>query len=91
MKKSLSIIGEKPSCSTSPAVHTLPDGTEVPASEFRGRAAVVTLGCAKNQVDSEVMLGVLKRSGFEIVSDEFDIPGVGPHFLMTKTTFKRQF
>ena len=42
---------------------------EVAARTFRGRAAVVTLGCAKNQVDSEVMLGVLERSGFEIVSD----------------------
>ena len=38
-------------------------------SQFRGRAAVVTLGCAKNQVDSEVMVGVLKNSGYEIVTD----------------------
>ena len=37
--------------------------------KFSGRAAVVTLGCAKNQVDSEVMLGVLRNSGFEIVSE----------------------
>jgi ribosomal protein S12 methylthiotransferase len=36
---------------------------------FAGRAAVVTLGCAKNQVDSEVMIGVLRNTGFEIVND----------------------
>lgn len=41
------------------------DGTRA----FAGRAAVVTLGCAKNQVDSEVMIGVLRNSGFEIVSE----------------------
>lgn len=41
----------------------------VPLQAFRGRAGVVTLGCAKNQVDSEIMLGVLRRSGYEIVSD----------------------
>ncbi len=38
-------------------------------AQFCGRAAVVTLGCAKNQVDSEVMIGVLRNSGFEIVND----------------------
>jgi hypothetical protein len=38
----------------------------VGAQEFRGRAAVVTLGCAKNQVDSEVMLGVLSQAGYEM-------------------------
>jgi ribosomal protein S12 methylthiotransferase len=36
---------------------------------FMGRAALVTLGCAKNQVDSEVMLGVLEKTGFEIVQE----------------------
>ncbi len=41
------------------------DGTKT----FAGRAAVVTLGCAKNQVDSEVMIGVLRNAGFEIVND----------------------
>lgn len=38
-------------------------------STFKGRAAVITLGCAKNHVDSEVMLGVLRQSGFEIVGE----------------------
>ncbi len=31
--------------------------------------AMVSLGCAKNLVDSEVMLGVLEQAGFEIVED----------------------
>ncbi len=41
----------------------------VKPSQFKGRASIVTLGCAKNQVDSEVMLGALVKSGFEIVND----------------------
>ncbi len=74
MGKSLKIISEKPtaeasSCSSS-AVNFLPASEGVlSAKQFRGRAAVITLGCAKNQVDSEVMLGVLKQSGFEVVTD----------------------
>lgn len=36
---------------------------------FAGNVALVTLGCAKNLVDSEVMLGVLKQRGFRAVSD----------------------
>lgn len=39
------------------------------AKGFAGRAAVITLGCAKNQVDSEVMVGVLRNTGFEIVNE----------------------
>src|SRR5262245_44036980 len=35
----------------------------------RRRVHVVTLGCPKNQVDTEVMLGVLTRAGHEIVLD----------------------
>ncbi|WP_258360453.1 30S ribosomal protein S12 methylthiotransferase RimO [Moorella sulfitireducens (nom. illeg.)] len=33
------------------------------------KTAVVTLGCAKNQVDSEYMLGVLDKNGFVLVGD----------------------
>ena len=40
-----------------------------PGDAFRGRAALITLGCAKNQVDSEVMIGILHAQGFEIVTD----------------------
>ncbi len=37
--------------------------------EFAGNVALVTLGCAKNLVDSEVMLGVLRSRGFRSVQD----------------------
>jgi ribosomal protein S12 methylthiotransferase len=37
--------------------------------EPRRRIHVTTLGCPKNQVDTEVMLGVLARAGHEIVLD----------------------
>jgi ribosomal protein S12 methylthiotransferase len=72
MKSPLSILpsdGEQPSSCSSVAVNiTEPQNLEG-GRAFAGRAAIVTLGCAKNQVDSEVMIGVLRNSGFEIVSD----------------------
>jgi ribosomal protein S12 methylthiotransferase len=37
--------------------------------DSRRRIHVTTLGCPKNQVDTEVMLGVLARAGHEIVLD----------------------
>ena len=57
MKKSLPILDQQ-----APAA-------PLPVSGGGGKAAVVTLGCAKNQVDSEVILGALQAAGFEIVSD----------------------
>ena len=33
------------------------------------RISIVTLGCEKNTVDSEVLMGGLKRSGVELVND----------------------
>jgi ribosomal protein S12 methylthiotransferase len=33
------------------------------------KVGLVSLGCPKNQVDSEVMLGLLKQGGFELISD----------------------
>ncbi len=33
------------------------------------KVSLVSLGCPKNQVDSEVMLGLLKQDGFELTSD----------------------
>ena len=32
--------------------------------------AFTSLGCDKNRVDSEVMLGILRKNGFEIVAEE---------------------
>lgn len=72
----LSIIDEQgttDSCTRSPALNVT-RGAEggVGARQFKGRAAVITLGCAKNHVDSEVMLGVLRAKGFEVVSEVTD-------------------
>ncbi len=40
-----------------------------PADAAAHRVGLVSLGCAKNHVDSELMLGVLDRQGFELVAD----------------------
>src|SRR6185436_5618789 len=40
----------------------------VPATESK-RVGFLSLGCPKNLVDSEVMLGTLKRRGHEIATD----------------------
>lgn len=39
---------------------------------FAGNATLVTLGCAKNLVDSEVMLGALKQKGFRLIVNPQD-------------------
>jgi len=43
--------------------------------EQQAKCALVSLGCPKNQVDAEVMLGLLKQKGYEIVNkkEEADI------------------
>ncbi len=33
------------------------------------RVGMVSLGCAKNRVDSEVLLGMLKEKGYQFVED----------------------
>ena len=40
-----------------------------PASAKRPRVGMISLGCPKNLVDSEVMLGELARQGYEVVAD----------------------
>jgi ribosomal protein S12 methylthiotransferase len=66
----LSIVGEKTeACCASVSLNISNADYSVSPFQFVGRAAVVTLGCAKNQVDSEVMIGVLRNSGYEIVTD----------------------
>ena len=48
------------------------DATASRRGQIRTRptVALVTLGCPKNQVDSEVMLGQLAREGFDVIDDE---------------------
>lgn len=36
------------------------------------KVGIVSLGCSKNTVDTENMLGLLAQSGYELVSDEID-------------------
>ncbi len=79
MTSRLPILGENPhdhehnhgsaACTDGHVAVNIHPESGVPLQAFRGRAGVVTLGCAKNQVDSEIMLGVLRRSGYEIVAD----------------------
>jgi ribosomal protein S12 methylthiotransferase len=40
-----------------------------PKSEGRTRVGLISLGCAKNLVDAEIMLGSLLKSGVEITND----------------------
>src|SRR5277367_3152598 len=53
------------------------DATEAatPASAGPTRVGFVSLGCPKNLVDSEVMMGLLERAGAKLVSgaDEADV------------------
>ncbi|MCB0344676.1 MAG: 30S ribosomal protein S12 methylthiotransferase RimO [Bdellovibrionales bacterium] len=56
----LNIVGQKAKTSTVPVVS---------AKEFAGNASIITLGCSKNLVDSEVMLGALASRGFQSVPD----------------------
>ena len=73
MKRGLGIVGQGEStCAVEVGAGSALDVSQkgvLNAKTYRGKAAIVTLGCAKNQVDSEVMLGVLSRSGFELVND----------------------
>ncbi|HXG67216.1 MAG TPA: hypothetical protein VNO70_19090, partial [Blastocatellia bacterium] len=38
-------------------------------SQYKGKVGMVSLGCPKNLVDSEVMMGMLARQGYEITTD----------------------
>ena len=38
-------------------------------ADFKGRYAFISLGCPKNTVDSERMMGLLKLDGYELVTD----------------------
>src|SRR6185295_17094500 len=46
---------------------TLPNAPSSPGRA--GRVGMISLGCPKNLVDSEIMLGELSRRGYEVVRD----------------------
>ena len=53
---------------------TAPEGRPVPSAPRR--VAVVTLGCARNEVDSEELAGRLAGDGYELVADAEDADAV---------------
>ncbi|QDV25059.1 30S ribosomal protein S12 methylthiotransferase RimO [Aureliella helgolandensis] len=44
-------------------------GADLPVDETRGKYSFISLGCPKNLVDSERMLGLLRDEGFQLVPD----------------------
>ena len=44
-------------------------GKETFTGKFGRKVALISLGCPKNTVDSERMLGFLRRAGFEVDAD----------------------
>ena len=62
---------------TSPSLVPLSD---TPPSAPKGSYAFVSLGCPKNLVDSERMLGLLQLDGYELVSDP-----TGADFVVVNT------
>ena len=44
----------------------------MPSHNLKKKAHFISLGCARNQVDAEVMLGCLKESGWEISPEPED-------------------
>src|SRR5215468_9829039 len=54
--------------------------TQCARGETKGRYAFVSLGCPKNLVDSERMLGLLQLDGYQLVSEP-----VGADFVVVNT------
>lgn len=63
----LPILGQTTSCNPLSELTQLTGGE--PASGAKGTYAFVTLGCAKNLVDSETMLGSLAANGYQLVQN----------------------
>lgn len=66
MKESLKIVSDNSSqsCESKLSNTSLNEKSNVTAKNYGGTVAFVTLGCAKNTVDSEVMMGVLNQKGY---------------------------
>ena len=70
-KSKLNIISEKSNKSCDNYSHEAHSDTssKVSPKNYSGNVGFVTLGCSKNTVDSEVMMGVLNQVGFVPVQD----------------------
>ena len=64
----LKVVGEAESCNLKSAEGPKINST-LDSTMYSGNVAFVTLGCSKNTVDSEVMMGVLQRKGYAAVQD----------------------
>jgi len=53
---------------------------QISSPDFKGSYAFISLGCPKNTVDSERMLGLLKLDGYQLVADP-----VGSDFVVVNT------
>ena len=41
-----------------------------PKKEKKMKVGFISLGCSKNLIDTEVTIGLFKKNGYEVVSDE---------------------
>jgi ribosomal protein S12 methylthiotransferase len=56
-------------CSSAQGDRSRAEAGQSPISPLQTTVGFVNLGCSKNQVDSEVMLGILAQSGFRLTGD----------------------
>ena len=61
------VTGDGEACAAGPAV--MPATAPVDPSTCRGTFSMVSLGCPKNLVDSERMLGLLREDGWQLVAE----------------------
>jgi len=59
-----------------PTADAFPLASPPSSTEKRGTFSVISLGCPKNLVDSERMLGLLREDGLELVSDHGEADAV---------------
>lgn len=64
-------VGDEASACPDAGIDSVPDSyaTDENRADAKGKYAFVSLGCPKNLVDSERMLGMLQLEGYELVND----------------------
>ena len=61
---------------TRAAISQPPSGGEAEANTERAKVSMVSLGCPKNTVDGEVMLGDLFANGFDVIDEHEDADAI---------------